>query len=131
MFSLLLTCFGDLQDDWKVETKPDEGGSFWENFGAAFGGTAKVGFLPDFIKDSAIEGIGFNFDFGTLRFFSVTNVFRESSVSYFDIHLLKPLQCQFRGARSLTLMTRQVCVFRATSSLLEMLFHQPARPHSA
>ncbi|KAK7045937.1 hypothetical protein VNI00_006932 [Paramarasmius palmivorus] len=63
------------KDDWTVETKPDEGGSFWENFGAAFGGTAKVGFLPDFIKDSAIEGIGFNFDFGTLRFFSVTNVF--------------------------------------------------------
>ncbi|KAK7468325.1 hypothetical protein VKT23_002840 [Stygiomarasmius scandens] len=63
------------KDDWKVETHPDESGDAWNKFLAAFGGSEKVGFLPDFIKDNAIEGIGFTFNFDTLRFFSITNVF--------------------------------------------------------
>ncbi|KAF5366540.1 hypothetical protein D9758_008962 [Tetrapyrgos nigripes] len=63
------------KDDWKVEVKPDEAGNLRQRLGATFGGTEQVGYLPNFIKDSAIEGIGFNFNFGTLRFFSITNVF--------------------------------------------------------
>ena len=57
--------------------KPDDSGPWWQIFGAAFGGTAQVGFLPDFVKDSAVEGIGFTFKFDKLRFFSITNVLRE------------------------------------------------------
>ena len=63
--------------DWKTDAVPDEGSGFWADIGSIFGGSTNPGSIPTFVSNTAMRGISFKFTFGTLRFFSVTNVLRK------------------------------------------------------
>lgn len=64
-------------DDWKFSQEAESAG--WaEIFKAVIGLQWKSEAMPHFVSALAGKFITFNFDFGALRFFSVTNVLRKS-----------------------------------------------------
>ena len=67
--------------DWRMDAVPDAGNGFWGDIGSIFGGVKNPGDIPSWVQDNTMEGISFTFSFGTLRFFSVTNILRESSLA--------------------------------------------------
>lgn len=70
--------FGLKKEEWTVDWDPEEGGSFWDSLLSFMTGTSfKKSEIPDWVKNTAINKIDFNFDFGTLRFFSLTNILCE------------------------------------------------------
>lgn len=71
---------GLTKNDWDLKVKMEDNSTVWDKIGdfLGFSGITVDGTnCPGFIKDGAVELIDFGFDFGTLRFFSLTNVLRE------------------------------------------------------
>ncbi|KAJ4478189.1 hypothetical protein J3R30DRAFT_2874429 [Lentinula aciculospora] len=61
--------------DWQTVVVPNEGDGFWGQISQIFGGSYDSGTIPSFVRDTTMDAkINFSFSFGTLRFFSVTNV---------------------------------------------------------
>lgn len=66
------------KDSWKATQEAEQvDDSVWEMFKSIFTGTEKVGSVPDYVKENTIDNIDFSFDFGALRFFTLTNILRK------------------------------------------------------
>ncbi|PSS18882.1 hypothetical protein PHLCEN_2v3197 [Hermanssonia centrifuga] len=66
-------------NEWRPDAVPDAGNGFWGDISTIFGGTAHQGDIPSFVRDTTMGGISFKISFGTLRFFSVTNILQQTT----------------------------------------------------